>query len=62
MTKPSTTRSSSICRVTNSLIPFVCATISPKPTVAKTVTVKYSAVVWSNGEVNAAGSVSEFDK
>ena len=49
MAKPSTARLSSICRVTSSLIPFVCATISPKPTVAKTVTVKYSAVVWSNG-------------
>jgi hypothetical protein len=41
MTKPSTARSSGICRVTNCFIPFVCATISPKPTVAKTVPVKY---------------------
>jgi hypothetical protein len=39
-----------------------CATMSPNPTVAKTVTVKYSAVVVSSGWLKAAGSPSELDR
>ena len=47
ITRPSTARLSSICTVTSIFIPAVAATMSPKPTVANTVTVKYSAVTWS---------------
>ena len=54
-TTPSTTRSSSICTVTRSRIGFDDATMSPKPTVAKQVTAKYSAPVLSRTSVNDAG-------
>ena len=60
MTTPNTIRLSSICRVTSSCMLSVCAVMSPKPTVAKTVTVKYSAVTTSRGSVNAEGSACEF--
>ena len=43
-------------------IPLVVATMSPNPTVANTVTVKYSAVVWSSGTGERAGLASEFDR
>ena len=62
MTRPSTARLSSICTVTSIFIPLVAATMSPNPTVANTVTVKYSAVTWSRIWVNESGLVSEFDR
>ena len=44
-TTPSTTRSATICRVTSTRAPVETGAMSPKPTVVKTVTVKYTASV-----------------
>ena len=49
-----------ICPVTSNRMLLVFATMSPNPTVAKTVTVKYSAVVLSSGRLKADESCSEF--
>lgn len=52
---PSTTRSAAICTVTSTRAAAETGTMSPNPTVANTVTVKYSASVRVNGEPNAPG-------
>ncbi|SEC48752.1 hypothetical protein SAMN04489727_3933 [Amycolatopsis tolypomycina] len=44
-TTPRTTRSAIICRVTSTRAPVAIGVMSPKPTVVKTVTVKYRASV-----------------
>ncbi len=44
-TTPSTTRSVTICRVTSTRAAAETGVMSPKPTVVKTVTAKYSASV-----------------
>ncbi len=52
-TTPSTTRSAIICRVTSTRAPVAIGAMSPKPTVVKTVTVKYSASVRVKAVPNA---------
>jgi hypothetical protein len=47
--RPKTARSNSICTVVTTRAAAVTGTISPNPTVASTVSVKYSASVWSRG-------------
>ena len=59
MTNPKTTRLSTICSVTTSRRLSVWATMSPNPTLAKTVTVKYRAVTSLRGWENPDGSLSE---
>ena len=49
--RPRTSRSSIICVVTTSRVAWLTAVMSPNPTVAKTVTVKYSASVRVSGWV-----------
>jgi|SRR5215813_11680840 len=48
------TRSIIICTVTTSRATSVLAVMSPKPTVANTVTLKYSPLVWGHGRAEVA--------
>ena len=52
---PTVSRPATIWMVTRTRASCVTGVMSPKPTVAKTVTVKYSPSVRSSGSLNASG-------